>query len=143
MLGKFHQRSIGGFSLIELLIVVALLGIISLFAIPGYQQQIRKANRAEAKIALTSGSQLLERCFTEFTSYSNAGCIDTTALDAMGNNFFTFAISRNSTVYTITATANSSKNQHKDTDCVEFSITSTGLKAAEDSAAADTSSKCW
>ena len=143
MLSKFYQRSIHGFTLIELLIVVALLGVISLFAIPGYMQQIRKANRAEAKTALASGSQLLERCFTEFTSYSNAGCIGTAALDAMGHNFFTYAISRSSTVYTITATANASKNQDKDTDCITFTIGSTGLKTAADSSSGDTTSKCW
>ncbi|TXR51518.1 type IV pilin protein [Reinekea thalattae] len=62
-----------GFSLIELVIVVAIVGLLVAAAIPSYQSYIAKSHRLEAKSALISFAQQMERHFTENSSYCDAG----------------------------------------------------------------------
>jgi type IV pilus assembly protein PilE len=60
------------FTLIELMIAVAIIGILASIAIPNYQNSIRKARRADAKGALVSLANAMERHFTETSSYCDA-----------------------------------------------------------------------
>ncbi|MBU2711865.1 type IV pilin protein [Zooshikella harenae] len=54
-----------GFSLIELLIVIAIIGIIAAIAYPSYQSHVIKTRRADAQAALLQMSQAMERAYTE------------------------------------------------------------------------------
>jgi type IV pilus assembly protein PilE len=58
-----------GVTLVELMTVILILGILSAIAIPGYSSYVRKTKRADAKVALTSTAQQLERCYTRYYSY--------------------------------------------------------------------------
>ncbi|MGH8653060.1 MAG: type IV pilin protein [Gammaproteobacteria bacterium] len=58
-----------GFTLIEILIVVAVVGILAAIAYPAYQDSVRKSRRGQAKADLTELAQLLERNFTEANRY--------------------------------------------------------------------------
>jgi len=60
-----------GFTLIELMIVVAVVAIIAAIAFPSYQNQVQKTRRADAHTALLGAAQTLERCFTRNNSYLN------------------------------------------------------------------------
>lgn len=58
-----------GFTLLELMIVVAVIAILAAIAFPAYQQHVRTGRRAQAKADLMEVSQLLERQFTADRDY--------------------------------------------------------------------------
>lgn len=66
-----------GFTLIEMMIVVALIGILATIAIPGYQDYVRRANRSEAMALLTSNAHFMERYFTARNTYVGASLPET------------------------------------------------------------------
>ena len=61
-----------GFTLIELMIAVAVVGLLSAVAYPSYQQQVAKGRRTDAKQSLLELSQKLERFYTERGTYVGA-----------------------------------------------------------------------
>jgi type IV pilus assembly protein PilE len=62
-----------GFTLTELMIAVAIVGILASIAVPNYQNSIRKSRRADAQGALVSFANAMERHYTEVNSYCDAG----------------------------------------------------------------------
>lgn len=78
-----HSPRAPGFTLIEVLIAVAIVAILAAFAYPSYQEQVRKARRADAQTVLMEGAQFMERLYTEtgcFNAGADADC--STAADA-------------------------------------------------------------
>lgn len=67
---KIRHINCIGFSLIELMITIAIIGIISSIAIPSYTSHVAKANRAEARAQLMQTSQFLQRFYAANDSYS-------------------------------------------------------------------------
>lgn len=61
-----------GFTLIELMIVVVVVGLLAAIAYPGYQQYVKRGRRADAKAALTEMAQFMERYYSENNSYGAA-----------------------------------------------------------------------
>jgi len=61
-----------GFTLIELMIAVAIIGILASIALPAYQQYVLRANRADAQAILMESAQFMERYFTTNNSYALA-----------------------------------------------------------------------
>jgi type IV pilus assembly protein PilE len=68
-----NSRQTAGFTLIELIFVVAIIAILLALAYPAYTDQIRKARRADAISSMMSTAQFLERCFTQNNSYASCG----------------------------------------------------------------------
>lgn len=61
-----------GFTLIELLIALAIVGILAAIAVPAYNDSVQKTRRGQAKADMVEVVQVLERCFTNRSSYD--GC---------------------------------------------------------------------
>ena len=93
------KRKAGGFTLIELMIVVAIVAIIAAIAVPSYQESVRKSRRAQAKADMIEYAQMAERHYTVNNSYA------TFALPADRDTpQYDVQINANATTFTITAT---------------------------------------
>lgn len=87
-----------GFSLIELMIVVAIVGIIAKVALPMYTAYMARGKVTEAQSALTSGRVAMEQYFQDYRTYVGATCPAATT-------YFTYACATAATSYTITASS--------------------------------------
>jgi len=94
--------TVSGFTLIEVMIVVAIVGILSAIAYPSYQDHVRSSRRADAQAALSELAQFMERRFTENNGYDLgvAGVVD--ALDTLP---FTQSPREGTTAYNLTLAA--------------------------------------
>lgn len=129
-----------GFTLIELMIAVAIIGILASIAYPAYQSEVRRTKRSDAKVNLVDTSQRLERCFTQFGAYNNAGC-NVAAYNTENGDYKVTISNLSATTYTLTATA-LSNTQKNDSDCVTLTLDHTGLKGSKNAGGTDTTG-CW
>ena len=67
------KRTQFGFTLIELMITVAIIGILASIAIPSYQDSVSKSRRADVKGVLVNLANAMERRFTQTNSYCDGG----------------------------------------------------------------------
>ena len=121
-----------GFTLIELMIAVAVVGILMAIAYPSFMDQVRKSRRADAVAALTAVQQAQERWRANQPSYAsnaqltlavNATPAGLGILAATANGFYTVRIDGSSNAgYTTTAEAVSGKSQASDGDCVQLRV---------------------
>jgi len=134
-----------GFSLLELMIACAIVGILAAIALPAYRQYVLQGNRTDAIKALAFYQQALERCYSQNFTYVNAdptpcpAAPGTTTTTTNNDYSLTFAI--NPTSYLLTATAIGT--QAPDTTCHVFTITQAGTQAAQDTSNNDQTQTCW
>ena len=75
MLARLKERKTGGFTLIELMIVVAIIGILSAIALPNFVRFQARAKQSEAKEMLSSAFSAQESWFAENQYYAGTGTI--------------------------------------------------------------------
>jgi len=150
-------RRYGGFSLIELMVVVVIATILVSIAIPSYQQQIRQSRRVEAKTALLDLAGREERFLsTNPTGYTNvAANLGYNALPtAVASGYYTVSVCSPACApsavaapsYTVIATPVAGQSQAQDTQCTAFAVDSAGQQYAADGTGAYTAAAqqfCW
>lgn len=133
-----------GFTLIELMIVVAVIGILAAIAYPSYQEYVRSAKRADAQSALMQLSQFMERYYTTNGRYLTAAGaapalpFSEAPRDGTAKAYdLSFSGTPTSSTYTLQAVP---KNSMAGDDCGTLTLAHTGAKGQ---AAGATSAKCW
>lgn len=140
-----------GFTLIEIMIVVAIIGILATIAYPSYQSQVLKSGRADAKVELNNIAQRMQRCFTATSTYTPdegvcAVVDDVTAPDGVLSKEGHYAVTisdHEATTYTLIATVVAGTRQENDASCTRFTLNQAGQRAAFDSGDVDTTDQCW
>ncbi len=97
-----NKQQIGGFTLIELMIVVAIIGILSSIAFPAYQDYVARAKITEATSGLADLRVKLEQYFQDNRTY--VGYVDGDCKPAISSDSFTFACESAANTFKITAT---------------------------------------
>ncbi|WP_052107793.1 type IV pilin protein [Aerolutibacter daejeonensis] len=125
-----HHMKIRGFTLIELMVVVAIVGILAAIAVPLFGDQMRKSRRTEALTTLQNQQLAMERYRVDHASFA------TYSLPAgLDNGHYTFALSGTSaTGYTLEATPQGDQANDK---CGKLSL----VNAA--GAISKTPTTCW
>ncbi len=133
-----------GFTLIELMIVVAILGVLASIALPAYQQSVRAGARSEAQSMLLKVAANQERFYSDNNSYStNADPLSSPAVATLTSQNGLYQVSvaacSGGTIGNcFLATATPQGNQTSDS-CTTLTITNTGLRGAT----GDSVENCW
>lgn len=150
-------QHVAGFTLIELMIGVVIVAILTAIAYPSYQDQIRKARRADAKSVLLQAAQWMERNYTENNCYHRnapGSCgtatvtvvlpttVTTSPLEG-ATKYYDISLSGTPTANTFTLQAVPRSAGHQDLDkCKTLTITQAGTKGVTNSPTL-TAEECW
>lgn len=143
------QRSVAGpaagFTLIEVLIVVVIVGILMAVALPAYQGTLQKGRRSDAKSALMDVANRQEQHMLDRNTYT----LDMTELGFAADPYISeeghYSIDAAAcgagiaSCYVLTATPQAGSPQATDTRCTTFVLTSAGSKTATGT----TQNECW
>ena len=99
----FSMKRHRGFTLIELMITVAVIGILAAIAYPSYAEYVRRGHRAEARAGLLQAAQWMERAATAMGSYPLTANFPA-SLQTVPANRYDISANSNGTTYTLTAT---------------------------------------
>lgn len=124
-----------GFTLIELMITVAIVGILAAVAYPSYTDLVLRSNRSEAQRQLLHYANLQEQVFVDSRSYSTdmKGLgKSTVTIKTDSENYIISVSAQTATTFTLKAEAQS--NQTNDSGCTTLTVDQIGTK---------TPTACW
>lgn len=131
------KRLYRGFSLVELLITVAIVGILAGVAYPSYTDYVTRSNRSEAQRELMRIANLQEQVFVDTRAYTED--MKKLGFDAdpyiTGSKYYSIDAAVTGNTFVLTATAKGIQGTN-DTDCTTLTINELGTKGGE-------SITCW
>ena len=133
-----NARTLRGFTLVELMIVVAILGILASIAYPSYMEYVKRSNRAEAIALVMEDAHYMERYFTAQNTYAGA-TLPQTKVPQNGTTRFTLGFSGtpDATSYTLQATPASG---YSDATCGTLTVNQAGVQTKSGTGAL---AECW
>lgn len=144
-----HERKSRGFTLIELMVVVAIVAILAAVAIPGYRNYVLRAGRTDALVAVNEVAMAQERYRLDHNAYATSlDVLNANGMTVNGSGASAYAIPEGGrhTIHLMGATATSftveARNygtQSDDTRCNYFRLTNAGVRSMGVGAVAD----CW
>lgn len=148
MVSADTRKRTSGFTLVELMIAVAIVGILAAVAYPAYMDSLVKSRRGAARACLTNYATHMERYYTTNMRYTDSGGSAPTlpSLDCASANesgrFYTYSFDGTPAASTFKLQAVPKGVQlSKDTACGTLAIDQTGARSV--STGASNVSRCW
>lgn len=139
----YKQLREHGFSLIELMIVVAVVGILAAIALPSYQEHVIRTRRVTAGACLMEMSQLMERQYATAMSYAGVA-LPTLSCSTDLAAFYDFAFATGqpqASTYKVEAAPKNA--QANDSKCATLALDQTGKKFVSTSTSVSVVAECW
>ena len=146
-----------GFTLIELMITVAIIGILAAIAYPAYTQYVQRSNRANARALLLDNVQFLERNFTTANRYDqtsasvaiNSAALPRTQSPINGTKLYDITVGFSAVApcsgtqcFTLSATPTLGSSMAGDA-CGTYTLSNTGLQGAAGVTTGSIVGSCW
>lgn len=140
-----------GFTLIEVLTAMVVVGILAAIAIPSWRSHLLKARRSDARSALVALQKAQDQYFGRHARYAGSAQLTSPSPGGLGaaetspQGYYRIALetSADGLAYRAVARAESGEGQTDDSRCEEFSLDHNGQRRARDAGGADRSQDCW
>ncbi|MCU0071939.1 prepilin-type N-terminal cleavage/methylation domain-containing protein [Pseudomonas koreensis] len=130
------RRSNRGFTLIEIMIVIAIIGIVITIGYPSLTEYVKKGRRADVVSTLSEQAQILERFYSKNNVYTGVTGLST------GNDFYTITPTITDQTFLLTATRKTGTAMAAD-KCGDFTLTNTGVRSMNNATTGLTTKDCW
>jgi type IV pilus assembly protein PilE len=141
-----------GFTLVELIVTMAIAAILTAIAVPGYRQFVQRSNRTDATTALLRIAAAQEKFYMQNNTYASEALRAGAPPAGLGvprtdQDLYTLSIAPAAgglaQGYTVTAAATAGKGQADDTKCQVFTVNEQGARTALNGGGTDNTTECW